>query len=79
MFDLSFNWTSQLINDISIDLQKLLGYFNGIAISESSGIPFAAALISINLVLYLKDWKKSSVAAIVLLKLASSSINYLSY
>ena len=39
---LSFNSTSQLINGISSDLQKLLWYFNSTAIAAFSRIPSAA-------------------------------------
>ena len=56
---LSFNSTLQLINDISIDFQKLLKYFNGTATVVFCKTPFApsAAVFPNNLVLYLKDSK----------------------
>ena len=53
----SFNLAFQLINSISRDLPKLLKYFNGAAAVASSKIPFAAAVLPINLVVYLKDLK----------------------
>ena len=39
---LSFNYTSQLINGFSSDLQKLLKYFNGTAITAFVNIPLTA-------------------------------------
>ena len=53
---LSFNFTLQLIDGISSDLQKLLKYFNGTAIVEFLKILFAlsASVSSNSLVLYSK-------------------------
>ena len=42
---LSFDSTLQLINCISSDLQKLLKYFNGLAIVAFLKIPFAPSAI----------------------------------
>ena len=65
---------NQLINGISIDLQKSLRYFNGATIAVFLKIKFtrAASLFPNYLVLYLKDLK-SSLLAVTLLKLVSSS------
>ena len=53
----SFHSTLELINDISFDHQKLLRYLNGTAIVAFSTVPFAAAVLPINFVLSLKDFK----------------------
>ena len=55
--NLSFNFTLQLINAMSSDLQKLLRFVNGTAIVSFYRIQVAAAVYPINLVLYLKDLK----------------------
>ena len=68
---LSFNSTLRLINRISSDIQILHRYFNGTAIVEISRVPFAAAVIPIKLVLYLKDLKLL-LYAMALLKLVAS-------
>ena len=68
---LGFNSTLRLINGISSDIQILHRYFNGTAIAEFSRVPFAAAVIPIKLVLYLKDLKLL-LYAIALLKLVAS-------
>ena len=60
-FHLRFKLSLQLINDISKDLQKLFRY------SNTTALP-------INLVLYLKDLKLSSSAAIALSKLVATSL-----
>ena len=67
--NLSFNSILQLINGILRGPQKLLRYFNGTAIAASSRILFAAAVLPINLVFYLKDLKLSSAVAMALLAL----------
>ena len=60
---LIFNFTLQLINAISSDLQKLFKYFNGTATVAIFRIPLAAfgaglaTVFSNNSVLYLKDLK----------------------
>ena len=77
----SLHFTLQLINGNSRDLQKLLKYFNGAAIAVSFRIPLALfgagwpALVSNNLILYLKDLI-SSVFAILLLEPVVSSFEW---
>ena len=67
---LNFNSTLQLINCISRDIQKLLQYFNGIAIVAFLQIPFApsAAVVSNELALYSKHLK------LLLLEISASKL-----
>ena len=68
----SYKSTLHLINEISSDLQKLIRYFNDTAIVVSSKISFASVVLTINLVLYLKDLK-ASVFAIAFPKSSAST------
>ena len=72
---LSFNYTLQLISDISSDLQKLLRYFNGTAtvayFFRNSLLP-SATVSSNNYALYLKDLKLLLLPVSVLKLIASS-------
>ena len=67
---LSFNWTMQLINGISSDLQTLFRYFYVTAIVVFLKIPFvpSASVFPNYLVLYLKDLKSSVFASYVIIK-----------
>ena len=76
---LSSNYTLQLINGISSNLQKLLKHFNGTATVAYFRIPLVLfglgwPLFPNNLALYLKDLK-SSVFPKLLLKPAASSFD----
>ena len=55
-FHLRFNSTSQLIIGISGDLQKFLRDLNDTAIVTFTRIPFAVAMLPINLLSFLKDY-----------------------
>ena len=77
---LSFNFTLQLINGISSDIQKLLKYFNAKAIVALfrialEALSFWAAVFPNNLASYLKDLKLS-MFAISALKLVASSLEW---
>ena len=67
---LNFNSTLQLINCISGDIQKLLQYFNGIAIVVFLQIPFSpsATVVSNELALYSKHLK------LLLLEISASKL-----
>ena len=69
---LSVNFTSQLINGISSNHQKLLRYFKSSAIVSFSRITLET-VSPINVVLYLKDLTLLSSFVISLLKSAASS------
>ena len=74
-FHLSFNSHLQLISGISSDLQKLLAYFNDIAIDVFVMIPFtpSPSVFRNNLALYSKDLKPL-LFAMSALKLVASSL-----
>ena len=57
-----------------LNSKNYLYIFIGTEIAASSRIPFLAAVLPINLVLYLKDLKLSVSDVIALLKFAASSL-----